>query len=129
MTPFTNSNGDKTNEEKVVTTQPITVKQRRALMVKSNYAADTSISDPKVIDYPTPKNSKYSYMLHELGYNATTVSDESSLRFAGITQNKNSNGSTITLNLTKWNSATTNLNNGKINLSFSQSKFFHRLKI
>ena len=63
-------------------------------------------------------------MLHELGYNATTVSDESSLRFAGITQNKNSNGSTITLNLTKWNSATTNLNNGKINLSFSQSKFF-----
>ena len=34
MTPFTNSNGDKTNEEKVVTTQPITVKQRRALMVK-----------------------------------------------------------------------------------------------
>ena len=68
-------------------------------------------------------------MLHELGYNATTVSDESSLRFAGITQNKNSNGSTITLNLTKWNSATTNLNNGKINLSFSQSKFFHRLKV
>ncbi|MCH8676071.1 putative Ig domain-containing protein [Staphylococcus lugdunensis] len=128
VTPFTNSNGDKTNEEKVVTTQPITVKQRRALMVKSNYAADTSISDPKVIDYPTPKNSKYSYMLHELGYNATTVSDESSLRFAGITQNKNSNGSTITLNLTKWNSATTNLNNGKINLSFSQSKFFSQIE-
>ncbi|WP_440569790.1 putative Ig domain-containing protein, partial [Staphylococcus lugdunensis] len=97
-------------------------------MVKSNYAADTSISDPKVIDYPTPKNSKYSYMLHELGYNATTVSDESSLRFAGITQNKNSNGSTITLNLTKWNSATTNLNNGKINLSFSQSKFFSQIE-
>ncbi|UZW91549.1 putative Ig domain-containing protein [Staphylococcus lugdunensis] len=128
VTPFTNSNGDKTNEEKVVTTQPITVKQRRALMVKSNYAADTSISDPKVIDYPTPKNSKYSYMLHELGYNATTVSDESSLRFAGITQNKNSNGSTITLNLKKWNSATTNLNNGKINLSFSQSKFFSQIE-
>ena len=128
VTPFTNSNGDKTNEEKVVTTQPITVKQRRALMVKSNYAADMSISDPKVIDYPTPKNSKYSYMLHELGYNATTVSDESSLRFAGITQNKNSNGSTITLNLTKWNSATTNLNNGKINLSFSQSKFFSQIE-
>ena len=55
MTPFTNSNGDKTNEEKVVTTQPITVKQRRALMVKSNYAADTSISDPKVIDYQLRK--------------------------------------------------------------------------
>ena len=65
-----------------------------------NLLAATEDTKPKT--YTKPNNSEYSYLLNDLGYDATTVKENSNLRHAGISQSQDNTGSVIKLNLTKW---------------------------
>ncbi|MGZ9447834.1 putative Ig domain-containing protein [Staphylococcus epidermidis] len=92
-----------------------------------NLLAATEDTKPKT--YTKPNNSEYSYLLNDLGYDATTVKENSNLRHAGISQSQDNTGSVIKLNLTKWLSLQSNfVNGGKVNLSFAQSDFYTQIE-
>ncbi|WP_233266556.1 putative Ig domain-containing protein [Staphylococcus epidermidis] len=92
-----------------------------------NLLAATEDTKPKT--YIKPNNSEYSYLLNDLGYDATTVKENSDLRHAGISQLQDNTGSVIELNLTKWLSLQSDfVNGGKVNLSFAQSDFYTQIE-
>ena len=92
-----------------------------------NLLAATEDTKPKT--YKKPNNSEYSYLLNDLGYDATTVKENSDLRHAGISQSQDNTGSVIKLNLTKWLSLQSDfVNGGKVNLSFAQSDFYTQIE-
>ncbi|MFV8748407.1 putative Ig domain-containing protein, partial [Staphylococcus epidermidis] len=92
-----------------------------------NLLAATEDTKPKT--YTKPNNSEYSYLLNDLGYDATTVKENSNLRHAGISQSQDNTGSVIKLNLTKWLSLQRDfVNGGKVNLSFAQSDFYTQIE-
>ncbi|MDU2217596.1 MAG: putative Ig domain-containing protein [Staphylococcus epidermidis] len=92
-----------------------------------NLLAATEDTKPKT--YIKPNNSEYSYLLNDLGYDATTVKENSDLRHAGISQSQDNTGSVIKLNLTKWLSLQSDfVNGGKVNLSFAQSDFYTQIE-
>ncbi|MDU2697322.1 MAG: YSIRK-type signal peptide-containing protein, partial [Staphylococcus epidermidis] len=92
-----------------------------------NLLATTEDTKPKT--YTKPNNSEYSYLLNDLGYDATTVKENSDLRHAGISQLQDNTGSVIKLNLTKWLSLQSDfVNGGKVNLSFAQSDFYTQIE-
>ncbi|MEN2040002.1 putative Ig domain-containing protein, partial [Staphylococcus epidermidis] len=92
-----------------------------------NLLAATEDTKPKT--YTKPNNSEYSYLLNDLGYDATTVKENSNLRHAGISQLQDNTGSVIKLNLTKWLSLQSDfVNGGKVNLSFAQSDFYTQIE-
>ncbi|RUN15540.1 cell wall-binding protein [Staphylococcus epidermidis] len=92
-----------------------------------NLLAATEDTKPKT--YTKPNNSEYSYLLNDLGYDATTVKENSDLRHAGISQSQDNTGSVIKLNLTKWLSLQSDfVNGGKVNLSFAQSDFYTQIE-
>ncbi|WP_301560440.1 putative Ig domain-containing protein [Staphylococcus epidermidis] len=92
-----------------------------------NLLAATEDTKPKT--YTKPNNSEYSYLLNDLGYDATTVKENSDLRHAGISQLQDNTGSVIKLNLTKWLSLQSDfVNGGKVNLSFAQSDFYTQIE-
>ncbi|EGS79024.1 Gram-positive signal peptide protein, YSIRK family, partial [Staphylococcus epidermidis VCU037] len=92
-----------------------------------NLLAATEDTKPKT--YIKPNNSEYSYLLNDLGYDATTVKENSDLRHAGISQSQDNTGSVIKLNLTKWLSLQSDFVNGsKVNLSFAQSDFYTQIE-
>ena len=92
-----------------------------------NLLAATEDTKPKT--YIKPNNSEYSYLLNGLGYDATTVKENSDLRHAGISQSQDNTGSVIKLNLTKWLSLQSDfVNGGKVNLSFAQSDFYTQIE-
>ncbi|MET2734093.1 putative Ig domain-containing protein [Staphylococcus epidermidis] len=92
-----------------------------------NLLAATEDTKPKT--YTKPNNSEYSYLLNDLGYDATTVKENSDLRHAGISQLQDNTGSVIKLNLTKWLSLQRDfVNGGKVNLSFAQSDFYTQIE-
>ena len=92
-----------------------------------NLLAATEDTKPKT--YKKPNNSEYSYLLNDLGYDATTVIENSDLRHAGISQSQDNTGSVIKLNLTKWLSLQSDfVNGGKVNLSFAQSDFYTQIE-
>ncbi|MCG2126164.1 putative Ig domain-containing protein [Staphylococcus epidermidis] len=92
-----------------------------------NLLAATEDTKPKT--YTKPNNYEYSYLLNDLGYDATTVKENSNLRHAGISQSQDNTGSVIKLNLTKWLSLQSNfVNGGKVNLSFAQSDFYTQIE-
>ncbi|WKU12714.1 YSIRK-type signal peptide-containing protein [Staphylococcus devriesei] len=84
--------------------------------------------DSKAVKYTIPDNPKYTYLLNDLGYNATTIKENSDLRHAGISQLQNTQNDTIKLNLTSWLKASGDFTSkGKINLSFAQSDFYTQI--
>ncbi|MCG2326649.1 putative Ig domain-containing protein, partial [Staphylococcus epidermidis] len=92
-----------------------------------NLLAATEDTKPKT--YKKPNNSEYSYLLNDLGYDATTIKENSDLRHAGISQSQDNTGSVIKLNLTKWLSLQSDfVNGGKVNLSFAQSDFYTQIE-
>ncbi|PTK82728.1 YSIRK signal domain/LPXTG anchor domain surface protein [Staphylococcus haemolyticus] len=88
-----------------------------------------AVKDGKVVKYKIPTDSKYAYLLQDLGYDATTVKEDTDLRHAGINQMQNNETSVIKLNLSKWLALQSDfVNGGKVNLSFSQSDFFTQIQ-
>lgn len=88
-----------------------------------------AVKDGKVVKYKIPSDSKYAYLLQDLGYDATTVKEDTDLRHAGINQMQNADTNVIKLNLSKWLALQNDfVNGGKFNLSFSQSNFFTQIQ-
>ncbi|REI28098.1 hypothetical protein DOS79_06980, partial [Staphylococcus felis] len=89
----------------------------------------TTVQEPNRQTYTIPDDPKYLYLLRDLGYNATTVKDNTQLRFSGIGQSGDQITNKINLNLTKWlNLQSEFVNGGQVHLSFNQPKFFNQIE-
>ncbi|UXR87086.1 Ig-like domain-containing protein [Staphylococcus felis] len=89
----------------------------------------TTVQEPNRQTYTIPDDPKYLYLLRDLGYNATTVKDNTQLRFSGIGQSGDQMTNKINLNLTKWlNLQSEFVNGGQVHLSFNQPKFFNQIE-
>ncbi|PTH12941.1 hypothetical protein BU607_10280 [Staphylococcus auricularis] len=105
--------------------QPLATRATRMFSAINTLAADT----PNETKYQFPTDSDLAYLLRDLKYDATTVNEDSSLRYAGLNQFKNADSSSIKLQLTKWLATSGQFRNGgNINLSFPQEAFSSQIE-
>ncbi|MCD9062448.1 YSIRK-type signal peptide-containing protein, partial [Staphylococcus chromogenes] len=105
--------------------QPLATRATRMFSAINTLAADI----PNETKYQFPTDSDLAYLLRDLKYDATTVNEDSSLRYAGLNQFKNADSSSIKLQLTKWLATSGQFRNGgNINLSFPQEAFSSQIE-
>ncbi|TGE11103.1 putative Ig domain-containing protein, partial [Staphylococcus petrasii] len=121
--PIPLNNNDSTT---TVNTQATTSTVRNSRL---KFRTLVAVKDGKVVKYKIPTDPKYAYLLQDLGYDATTVKENTDLRFAGIGQRQDADSNVIKMNLSKWLVFQSSfVNGGKVNLSFSQSNFFSQIQ-
>ncbi|MGC9678537.1 Ig-like domain-containing protein, partial [Staphylococcus warneri] len=119
--PLSDNETSLTNQVVATNTTRNNIRSFRMLVATQNTNVKT---------YNKPLDPKYAYLLNDLGYNATTIKENSGLRYAGISQLQNGDKNVIKLNLTKWLSLNQGdfTNGGNINLSFVQSDFYKQIQ-
>ncbi|WP_240700727.1 putative Ig domain-containing protein [Staphylococcus caprae] len=117
--PLSDNKTSLTNQVTATTTTRNNNKRFRVLV---------ATKDTKAKTYTKPSNPNYAYLLNDLGYDATTIKDNSGLRYAGVSQLQNDTGNVIKLNLTNWIENNDLIDGGKVNFSFSQSDFYSQIQ-
>ncbi|MGS0665578.1 YSIRK-type signal peptide-containing protein, partial [Staphylococcus arlettae] len=105
--------------------QPLATRATRMLSEINTLVADS----PNETQYQFPTDSNLAYLLRDLKYDATTVNEDTSLRYAGLNQSENADSSSIKLQLTKWLATSGEFRDGgNINLSFPQETFSSQIE-